>query len=121
MNVLKTSKDVLLLDISNIFHVGNLGKLKDPAEQYKAKFATFRLVKFDPFVLSCTIVASPPHSDTLYWKTKFQGLIQERAILEVGSEREAFNLKNYLVKKQLVRVLQVTTQHDVKVDNLALS
>ena len=47
---------MILLDITKLYKAGQLSRLSDPVEQYKAKFATLRMLKFDPFVLGCTIV-----------------------------------------------------------------
>jgi len=61
--MLKAPRDVIVLDIIHLYHTGNISKLQDPVEQYKAKFETMRALKFDPFVMGCTVVASALRSD----------------------------------------------------------
>ena len=83
-----------------------LTRLKDPVEQYKAKFATMRMFKFDPLVMHVSIVGWPLKSDNNYrffWQNKPEAThnevnpqILEHAIVEVGSEREAFAMKKFL-------------------------
>lgn len=76
---IKAPRDVLVVDIGKVYRAPSLERLRDPVEQYKAKFATLRVLKFDPFVLGCTVVVSPHRSDVsaLYFQKSFQGLMSE--------------------------------------------
>lgn len=60
---MKAPRDVLVVDVSRVYRAANLDRLRDTVEQFKAKFATLRTLRFDPFVLGCTIVAAPNKSD----------------------------------------------------------
>ena len=57
---------------SSNYSCNNMMKLNDLAQQFKAKFHTARLLKFDPYVLKNTIVAWPKkYPNYLFYKHKF--------------------------------------------------
>jgi len=88
-----------------------MSKLNDFASQFKAKFLTAKILKFDPFALKNTIVAWPKNSNSFFfYKHKFPShflysthnhhnnnrhnnankvQMIEHALIEVGTERKA--------------------------------
>lgn len=123
VNMLKAAKDLMVLDISKIFRFSSTAKMNDQAEQYRAKFVTMRQFRFDPFVYAATIVAAPQHRQDLFSfhsKTKFSGFAQEIALVEIGSEREAFGLKSLFRRHSQIRVVAILPKNDIKVDGSTL-
>jgi hypothetical protein len=70
------AKDTLVLEINRFYRLqanqtnnmrdsgAFLSRLLDPAEQYKAKWATLRMLKFDPFAMRVAIVSWPKNTQT---------------------------------------------------------
>ena len=55
-------KPVLVVEITKFYKGGtytSMNKLNDFSSQFKAKFQTARILKFDPYILKNTIVAWP--------------------------------------------------------------
>ena len=121
--VMKAPRDVLVVDVSRVYRAANLDRLRDTVEQFKAKFATLRTLRFDPFVLGCTIVAAPNKSDvkSFHFLKNFQGALCEQALIEIGSERQAFAIKNFIQKRSsLIKVLNVVSELDIQIDGSPL-
>ena len=72
MNQLKPPKQVIVVEINKYYKAPgsgygfNLAKLNDFAQQFKAKFLTLRMFKFDPFLLKTTVVGWPKKSSDNY-------------------------------------------------------
>ena len=115
MNALKAPKQLIVVEINKYYKAPgygfNLAKLNDFAQQFKAKFLTLRMIKFDPFVLKCTVVGWPKKSNNNYsfyqhkMPQQFVSLqnfnsrkpnlhMIEHAIIEVATERKAHALKH---------------------------
>ena len=73
--MMKQPKLVLVIEINKFFKSSNysfnMNKLNDASSQFKAKFHTARLLKFDPYVLRNTIVAWPKKFPPIYYRHKF--------------------------------------------------
>ena len=70
MNTIKQPKQVIVVEINKYYKAPgygfNLAKLNDFAQQFKAKFKTLQMFKFDPFVMKMTVVGWPKKSNDYY-------------------------------------------------------
>ena len=113
----------------------NLAKLNDAGQQFKAKFLTLRMLKFDPLVINFTIVGWPKKSNNIYsfyqhkLPSQFLTLTNfnsrksnlqmvEHAVIEVATERKARALaKNFTGKRELTgSFCMVVNQFSVTID-----
>jgi len=70
-NLTKIPKETMVVEINKIYRAPggscfNLARFNEDTEQYKAKFYTMRMLKFDPFVIKCTVAGWPKSSSNSY-------------------------------------------------------
>jgi len=106
-------KEVFVVEINKVYRAPSndpfFTKMNEPVEQFRAKFNTLKMLKFDPFAMKMHIVGWPNKNknEFAFYRTKQpiqhgmpvgQRKMVEHAIIEMGSEREANHCTKLIAK-----------------------
>lgn len=132
-------KEVFVVEINKVYRAPSndpyFHKMSEPVEQFKAKFNTLKMLKFDPFGMRLSIVGWPKNNknEFAFYKSKSppQNMpaasrkMVEHAIIEMGSEKEATHLTKLIAKNyqqsQQPTFCRVVHAYQVFIDDQPLS
>lgn len=100
-------KEVFVVEINKVYRAPSndpfFTKMNEPVEQFRAKFNTLKMLKFDPFAMRISIVGwtNKIKNEFAFYKNKMPvgaRKMVEHAIIEMGSEKEASHMTRIIAK-----------------------